>query len=201
MWQINFFKTINGEFFMRKAFLMIMLFLIVCVTVNAQYKVVKQVIGSGGFVFKTSGQYKVSGIWGQSFVGVKPAMNSNKTYHGFWTPGWFVSINGNDLTTSRSIFNYPNPVTNATNFKFELAESSFVTLSIYNSIGSLVTIVANNQFLPAGENFIEWDINISNNSNDELVSGSYLYELSVVPAFASAAKNSYTLRNSMLISK
>ena len=70
--------------------------------------------------------------------------------------------------------NYPNPFNPSTNIRYNLSESDFVTLSVYNATGQKVrTLVNSNQ--SAGSHTIKWD---SRNDNGKLVSsGIYYYIL------------------------
>lgn len=72
--------------------------------------------------------------------------------------------------------NYPNPFNPSTNIRYNLPESNFITLTIYNSSGQKVrTLVNSNQ--SSGNHTIEWD---SRNDNGVLVSsGIYYYRLNV----------------------
>ena len=186
---------------MRKAFLSMVLFLVVFVGANAQYKITKQVVGTGGFISQTAGTYKASGIVGQPFVGAfTPTYggNTHKMYVGFWTPADATGSVDDGPMFASGIINYPNPVMNSTTFKFTLKENGYVTLNIYNSIGSLVATVAQDEYRDEGDNFITWDANSP--MNIALVSsGSYSYELLVVPMVNPAKV--YALRKTMMIAK
>ena len=185
------------EIFMRKTFLSMVLLLLCWSGANAQYHIAKQVVGTGGFVSQTIGNYKASGIWGQPFVGSFPGNPPHKVYLGFWTATNLNDAIDYTFYTNGNIINYPNPVTNSTTFKFDLKESGFVTLNVYNSIGKLVATVVQNQYKEEGSNTIAWDAD--SQINNELNSGSYMYELLVVPT-ANSLKG-YALRNMMIITK
>ncbi|MBS4029395.1 MAG: right-handed parallel beta-helix repeat-containing protein, partial [Ignavibacteriales bacterium] len=66
---------------------------------------------------------------------------------------------------------YPNPFNPITNFKFQIKENGFVTLSIFDMLGKEVAIVVNEE-LPAGVYSSTW--NAANTP-----SGTYLYRLQV----------------------
>jgi plastocyanin len=72
--------------------------------------------------------------------------------------------------------NYPNPFNPSTNIRYNLPESDFVKLTIYNSTGQKVrTLVNANQ--SSGSHIVKWD---SRNENGALVSsGIYFYILKV----------------------
>lgn len=185
---------------MKKALISMMLFLVFCVGANAQYKIAKQVVGSGGFVPTQAGvNYKAAGVFGQAFVGTGNA-GKYTAYLGFWTPDFNTVSVDDDSNVNIGINNYPNPVTSSTEFKFELKEAGYVTLNIYNNVGSLVARVVQDKFMQAGTNSIEWSVN-SYLNNETINSGSYMYELNVVPGTGNNNAKSYTYRNMMIISK
>ncbi|MCL4279534.1 MAG: T9SS type A sorting domain-containing protein, partial [Ignavibacteriaceae bacterium] len=71
--------------------------------------------------------------------------------------------------------NYPNPFNPSTVIAYQIPQSEFVTLEIYNSIGEKVrTLVNGNQ--ETGFYQVQWDG--KNNSGNQLSSGVYLYRLS-----------------------
>ncbi len=65
--------------------------------------------------------------------------------------------------------NYPNPFNPTTNISFSIPESGQVSLNIYNSMGQLVSTVANGVF-NAGEHKLTWDAT-------SVASGIYIYSL------------------------
>ena len=68
--------------------------------------------------------------------------------------------------------NYPNPFNPITTIKYQISELSFVTLKVYDVLGSeLETLV--NEELPAGKYNVEF-----RTANLELSSGIYFYQLS-----------------------
>jgi V8-like Glu-specific endopeptidase len=67
--------------------------------------------------------------------------------------------------------NYPNPFNPATTIKFRLAEKSFVTLKVYDQLGSEVDVLLNGE-LPAGEQIVQF-----NTEGKNLASGIYFYQL------------------------
>ena len=186
---------------MRKAFLSIALFILICWTANAQFQVQRQVVGTGGFIEQQVGNtFTMSGIFGQPVTGViQPTVGGGTStmYFGFWAPIPKPTSIEDEIFASEGIINYPNPVSNSTNFRFNLQEGSFVTLSVYNNLGGLVATVAQDMFLPAGQNSINWDI--SQTVGGTLNSGAYMYEMLVVPAGGSS--KTHFLRNMLMISK
>ncbi|NBC03241.1 MAG: T9SS type A sorting domain-containing protein, partial [Bacteroidetes bacterium] len=65
--------------------------------------------------------------------------------------------------------NYPNPFNPTTNIKFEIAETSDVTLNVYNVMGQRVATLVNEVKAP-GTYEIAWDA-------QEMASGIYYYRL------------------------
>jgi len=68
--------------------------------------------------------------------------------------------------------NYPNPFNPSTNIKFRMADFGFVSLKIYNVLGSEVATLVNEE-RPAGSYEIEFDAS-------SLSSGIYFYKLNAV---------------------
>jgi len=187
---------------MKKAILTMTLFLLVCIATNAQnYTIKKQVVGTGGFVGKQVGTNKIYGIFGQPVTGVlNPTVDGRPTtmFIGFWAfPPMETSIE-EEMIAAKGVINFPNPVTNFTSFKFNLKDDSYVTLNVYNNIGVLVATVTQNSFYAAGQNTIDWDLN--NSQNRELSSGSYMYEVLVMP-MNGRTSNTYSFRNILMIAK
>lgn len=56
-----------------------------------------------------------------------------------------------------NVYNYPNPFNPFTRIYFVVLANSIMTLSIYNSLGQLMKEVMNNQFIEAGNYYIEFD--------------------------------------------
>ena len=70
--------------------------------------------------------------------------------------------------------NYPNPFNPVTNIQFELFESGFSQLVIYDINGRFIKTLIS-KYLPKGLHEVSWD---SKNSRDEtLPSGIYIYQL------------------------
>ena len=83
-----------------------------------------------------------------------------------------VSVHLSNLETPRKFElnqNYPNPFNPSTTIKFAIPEASDVTLSVYNSIGELVTTLTKGN-MPAGNYFKIWDAT-------NQASGIYIYRL------------------------
>ena len=75
-----------------------------------------------------------------------------------------------DFSGSFKLFrNYPNPFNPTTTIKFQLPQTSQVTLEIYNLIGEKVATLLS-AIQPPGSHSVEWDAS-------NLTSGVYLYRL------------------------
>lgn len=70
--------------------------------------------------------------------------------------------------------NYPNPFNPSTNISFHLPKTSHTTVTVYNSLGQIVDVIANG-ILPAGNNVVVWDG--SNKNGTPVSSGIYIYEV------------------------
>lgn len=72
--------------------------------------------------------------------------------------------------------NYPNPFNPATFIRYELAETSFVQLVIYNTLGEAVRTLVKEE-RSAGNYAIRWDG--KNDDSIPVVSGTYFYTLKI----------------------
>ena len=68
--------------------------------------------------------------------------------------------------------NYPNPFNPTTNIQYQLPESGEVTVSVFNSIGQQVALLANGKNQPAGIYTVNWDAGSA-------ASGVYFYRIEV----------------------
>ena len=189
--------------------LLVSLFLLPVVMFTTQAQEItmqKHVIGSGGSVGQTittdNGDITLSGTVAQTAVETKSVLGGAgpdglKIYEGFWTPteATVTSVE-DDVTTSNSLSNYPNPFNGSTNIQFSLEQTSNVTVRVYDINGSLVSTVLNNETMQAKESHsVAWDA--KDQFGTPLSSGSYLYELSIEPMNG----RSFSLRNVMVIVK
>jgi hypothetical protein len=78
-----------------------------------------------------------------------------------------------ELPTSYSVSNYPNPFNPETVINYQLPESGFVTLKVYDILGKEVATLVN-EYKEAG--FYNYQFAIS---NYKLTSGIYIYTLNV----------------------
>ena len=165
-------------------------------------KIEKSVMGSGGDVSARSGEAIISYTLGQTAIEYLPfggaaGGDQGGIYEGFWTPDIerILSTEEDVVYTGRSLSNFPNPLTDFTTIKYELENTSEVSIRIYDINGVLVkTLATTTQF--AGVQNIEW--NATDEFGTPVASGSYLYELSVNPL---SGGRSYSLRNVMVVSK
>lgn len=182
--------------------LLIVSFILMSEFSNSQISVVRQLVGSGGGRSNvTDGKYKVGNSVGQAVIG--KAENTppiNFVYQGYWTINpflWSSVEKPNQEEVKNNITNFPNPVTNFTNFKYKIDTESRVILKIYNITGQeIITLI--NDVQSGGEHSLNWDVIGSNGL--VVGNGTYLYELTVSP-IGSSNQNVYTLRNIMVIAK
>ena len=80
--------------------------------------------------------------------------------------------------------NYPNPFNPSTNIKFDLAENSHVSITIFNLVGQKVSTLVNRS-LDSGSYTITW--NGLDNNGYQLPSGMYFYEMRT-PSYQSIKK-------------
>jgi len=98
--------------------------------------------------------------------------------------GTIYVTSGNIPTAFSLMQNYPNPFNPQTLIQFELPKASYIKLSVYNSLGQLVGVIADGNY-DAGKHMAKFDGN-------NLASGMYIYEL--------RAGNT-VLRNKMILQK
>ena len=95
--------------------------------------------------------------------------------------GSFVTSIANELEILRTKYelyqNYPNPFNSQTLIKFSLNSSAIVNLHIYNSNGSIVRSLINDETKGEGSYQIRWDG--TNDKGKNLSSGVYFYKLMV----------------------
>ena len=82
-------------------------------------------------------------------------LSTDKTWNVFVEPA--TSVEDKDYFISYKLDqNYPNPFNPTTQLRFSIANSEFVNLSVYNSLGEQVTELLN-ESMPAGEYSITFD--------------------------------------------
>ncbi len=82
-----------------------------------------------------------------------------------------IDITENEMPTKFSLSqNYPNPFNPTTNIVFDLAQSTKVSLKVYNVAGQLITTLIRNEIMPAGKKLLQFDAS-------NLSAGVYFYTL------------------------
>ncbi len=170
------------------------------------YKMTKQVVGSGGMIgVKNTDGITLSGIFAQTAIEKKSTTSmvggkSHDLYQGFWVPEAVVRTGvEKEKEFGKSLSNYPNPFSSTTTIEFTLNAPSQVTLRIYDIAGTQVDMLDLGSY-DKGVQSVNWDA--KDGSGMDVGAGSYLYELMVRPAGASGSGfNAYSLRNVMVIVK
>tara|TARA_R110000868_G_scaffold368227_4_gene631275 strand:- start:11742 stop:14144 length:2403 start_codon:yes stop_codon:yes gene_type:complete len=88
--------------------------------------------------------------------------------------------NSKELNTFKLDQNYPNPFNPTTNIKFSLANTSDVTLEVFNMLGQKVATLLQNEKMTSGQHSQAFDAS-------SLASGMYVYRLST-PSFVQSRK-------------
>lgn len=120
------------------------------------------VIGSGGIV-----EYKGNAFVNSDYEDVNDVIQSQLDA--------LTTSSENEITIPSSITlsqNYPNPFNPSTSISFELNEASNVRLTIFNTIGQPVTVLADAGF-SVGSHSLNWDAS-------GMPSGVYFYRLETV---------------------
>lgn len=196
----------TGAYEMKKLLSCLFLFtlLVPLATLNTsaqQYKMRKQVVGTGGMVGAVSDGIKMSGVTGQIAIEKRAGVPVDEVktldmYQGFWTPEpVLTSVKGNDIANETSFSNYPNPLSSNTTFKFNLESDANISLRIYDVVGNMTALAADG-FYMSGSHNIPWIAKTQ--SGVELASGSYVCELMVRP---SNGNRPYSVRNIIVVLK
>ena len=88
-------------------------------------------------------------------------------------------FNSGLITNYVLLQNYPNPFNPSTTISWQMPETGFVTLKIYDVLGREVTTLLAEE-KPAGEYEVEYTV--AQDSSPEITSGVYFYQLKVYPA-------------------
>lgn len=83
-----------------------------------------------------------------------------------------ISTSNNDKYTATKFSlsqNYPNPFNSSTIINYEIPESNYTTIIIYNSLGQKISVLVN-EVLPSGNYSVNWNA-------DNLPSGIYYYRM------------------------
>jgi hypothetical protein len=86
-----------------------------------------------------------------------------------YTPASTSGINDQNSIVGKLHQNFPNPVKDATTFKFELLKAARTTLTIYNATGQQIAVLVNEK-LQQGEHSIKYN-------TENLATGLYYYTL------------------------
>ena len=76
--------------------------------------------------------------------------------------------------------NYPNPFNPSTTIKFQIPQATYVTFKVYDSLGSEIKTLIDNEYRPAGIYQVDFDA-------QNLSSGMYFYKL-ITPDFVATKK-------------
>jgi len=153
--------------------ILIVLIVIFAVRITAQNNQVNWSAFSSGFGISNSANSGTTSATGQSFVGISTNGNS-KVISGFLA---YTSTIVTDVKDEQEIIptvyklnqNYPNPFNPSTVINYQIPEEGFVTLKIYDILGSEVKILVNEN-KPVGSYNIHFDAS-------DLASGIYIYRL------------------------
>lgn len=163
-------------------------------------KIERFVIGSGGMLeAKNSSNLTISGIYGQIAID-RISKGDRILYQGFWVPTETPTDVTEPISLNDQVSNYPNPASISTTFRYTLQENSLVTLKVYDMVGNLVKVLVDG-FQPAGKQEIVWDL--KNESQIDVPSGNYFYELTITSGQVAGFNESktQTFRNILVIVK
>jgi hypothetical protein len=160
----------------------------------------RSVSGSGGMVAQPTngGTYLVSGVVGQTAIEVRLG-NEYTLSQGFWVDNESTQgVDGGVVSFNDKVSNYPNPFNNSTTISYELQGSAYVTVRVYDVVGNVVKTIFDG-YQSNGKQDLVWDG--TDNTNNALGSGSYIYEVNVSPAQNAGAESfqAFTARNVMVI--
>lgn len=122
-----------------------------------------------------SEKHAIIGAWNEDEKGLDAGAayifsrldNSSKAH--VWHSRFFHSLH-----SSRLASNYPNPFNPTTTIGYQLGEDAYVSLTVYNIAGQVVTNLVNETKV-AGEHFSVWDG--TDQYGQEVASGIYIYRL------------------------
>ncbi|MEN8207916.1 MAG: T9SS type A sorting domain-containing protein [Candidatus Fermentibacteria bacterium] len=105
--------------------------------------------------FNATGWWPAAAGWNGSYSGILYT-NWNTNYRLMFDWWGNTGIEGTSVGLN-TIQNAPNPFSATTNISFSLAQSSPVTISVYNLAGQLVSTLADNQSFDEGSHSVQWD--------------------------------------------
>lgn len=123
------------------------------------------------FFFEGTGQVSYANLDG---TGIQPITDTSFTRGAISGSGWEIATSGELIADQPAVIrlsqNYPNPFNPQTVIEYHLTERQVVTLTIHNSIGQQVAILAEQKIQNAGSHQLEFDAS-------SLPSGIYFYQL------------------------
>ncbi|MBS1910541.1 MAG: T9SS type A sorting domain-containing protein [Bacteroidetes bacterium] len=152
---------------------------------NAQFVLVKSVLGNGGSEMSNS-TFTLNGTVGQAVIGL---IGDATFTHGigFWYPADKASgvevITGYSYAGNLLYQNFPNPYRGSTTIRFHIAQRADVTLKVFSMPGEEVATVVN-ETMEAGDHEAVVD--------QQLPSGTYFYQLQV---------DNHVLRRQMVVTR
>ena len=155
---------------------------------QANYIMVRYVIGSGGVIHATSPSYIHSATAGEALVGGMQGAN-NLLLCGFWLPAGLGPTEveqGKELSTEPTTFalqqNYPNPFNPQTTIQYDLPAACKVTVEIFNAVGQRIRLLSEVQSQGPGFVQVAWD---GRDERGEMMgTGIYLYRVTAMAANA-----------------
>ena len=88
-----------------------------------------------------------------------------------------ISVNYNFPSAFKLLQNYPNPFNPTTTISFSLVKAGPVTLTVYNTVGEIVSVLINAEMKMPGTYTITFDASNLSNNKRSVSSGTYLYVL------------------------
>jgi len=160
--------------FYKYCFVVISIILFMSSKSDAQFKINRSVIASGGASLVNT-VHNLKSTVGQ--LAVESASNSeNQIWSGFWNVNLVVVDVDDDLQPpiQFELFqNYPNPFNPSTKIKYSLPEVSQVRLEVFNILGERVSTLVNEEQNPG---FHTVDFNIYSGGRG-IASGFYIYRI------------------------
>lgn len=129
-------------------------------------------VAGGGAMLSAGGGFDVSGTIGQSLAATSTGADFT-LFGGFWNPGALapLAVGGAPAGPRFALLPArPNPFAGTTTIEFELAETAFARLAIYDVSGQRVRLLVD-ETLAAGRQRVFWDGR--NSSGAPVASGVY----------------------------
>jgi hypothetical protein len=149
----------------------------------AYYSMIGKIGTSGTPFYVGSACHFIAQVSGQLYLGTNDFIHWDNVGHFvahiYLDNRGIVSVGDNSslVPSDASVYqNYPNPFNPSTTISFELPQQGRVQVNIYNSVGQLVRVLANEQ-RAAGLHSIVWDG--KDNAGSAVTSGTYFYQVQV----------------------